>query len=85
MSGNEALDAEIARIDQGGSAWQETDAVVDVQVKRPMDRVVPVRLSADTWDLLRKEAHELGIGPSTLIRMWVLERLRQARGAQTVA
>ena len=38
---------------------------------------IPVRLSAEKWEELRKEARELGIGPTTLARMWILERLRQ--------
>jgi len=48
-----------------------------VEVKKPLDKVIPVRLSAEKWEELRKEARELGIGPTTLARMWILERLRQ--------
>ena len=66
-------------------AWQETDEVVAVEVKRPLDKVVPVRLSSEKWEELRREAGELGIGPTTLVRMWVLEKLREvARGRQSV-
>ena len=36
-----------------------------------------VRLPDDTLAALTKQAHELGVGPSTLVRMWVLERLRE--------
>jgi hypothetical protein len=68
---------EIEKIDQGGDAWDETDQVVQVEVKRPLNMVIPVRLSSDKWEQVRAEARELGIGPSTLVRMWVLERLRQ--------
>jgi hypothetical protein len=50
---------------------------VQVEVKKPLDKVIPVRLSADKWEELRREAKELGIGPITLARMWILERLRQ--------
>ena len=60
-----------------GKTWEETDEVVEVEVKKPLDHVIPVRLSADKWEEIRAEARELGIGPSTLLRMWVLERLRQ--------
>lgn len=70
------LNSEIERIGQG-PAWNETDEVVDVQVRAPLDKVIPVRLSAEKWEELRKEARELGIGPTTLARMWILERLRQ--------
>ncbi len=70
------LDKEIQRIEQG-DAWDETDEVVQVEVKKPLDKVIPVRLSAEKWEELRKEARELGVGPTTLARMWILERLRQ--------
>jgi hypothetical protein len=69
------LDKEVERIEQG-DAWDETDEVVQVEVKKPLAKVIPVRLSAEKWEELRKEAQELGIGPTTLARMWILERLR---------
>jgi len=69
------LDNELQRIEQG-DAWHETDEVVQVEVKRPLDKVIPVRLPADDWAKLRREARELGVGPTTLARMWILERLR---------
>ena len=70
------LDKELQRIEHG-DAWDEGDEVVKVEVKKPLDKVIPVRLSADKWEALRREAGELGIGPTTLARMWILERLRQ--------
>lgn len=73
----EDIEREVERIDQGGNAWRSTDEVVDMQPKRPLDTVVPVRLSSQTWQALRREARELGVGPSTLLRMWVLEKLRE--------
>ena len=71
-----ALDKEIKEIDQG-NAWDEDDEVVQIEVKKPLDKVIPVRLSSDKWEELRREAAELGIGPTTLARMWILEHLRQ--------
>jgi len=70
------LDKAIKQIEQG-NAWDESDEVVQVEAKKPLDKVIPVRLSADKWEELRKVARELGIGPTTLARMWILERLRQ--------
>ena len=70
------LDKEIERIEQG-DAWDARDEVVQVEVKKPLDKVIPVRLSSEKWEELREEARELGIGPTTLARMWILERLRQ--------
>lgn len=60
-----------------GNAWEETDEVIQVEVKKPLDKVIPVRLPADKWEQIRQEARELGVGPTTLARMWLLERLRQ--------
>ena len=70
------LDKAVESIEQG-EAWNETDEVVQVEVKKPLDKVIPVRLSADRWEELRQEAREMGIGPTTLARMWILESLRQ--------
>ena len=70
------LDKAVERIEQG-EAWDKTDEVVQAEVKKPLDKVIPVRLSADKWEEIRQEARELGIGPTTLARMWILERLRQ--------
>jgi hypothetical protein len=70
------IDEAIKKIEQG-NAWEEGDEVVQVEVKKPLDKVIPVRLSADKWEEIRMEARELGVGPTTLARMWILERLRQ--------
>lgn len=70
-------DKEVEKIEQGDNAWDETDEVVRVEVKKPLDKVIPMRLPADKWEQIREEARELGIGPTTLSRMWILERLRQ--------
>ena len=39
------IDKEIQRIEQG-YVWKETDKVVKVEVKKPLDKVIPVRLSS---------------------------------------
>ena len=70
------MDKAIKDIEQGNT-WDERDEVVQVKMKKPLDKVIPVRLSADKWEELRREARELGVGPTTLARMWLLERLRQ--------
>ena len=72
------IDEAVQRIEEG-DAWNETDEVVEVDIKRPLDKVIPVRLPSAKWAALRDEARELGIGPSTLARMWILERLRRVR------
>jgi hypothetical protein len=70
------IQREIERIDAGGDAWNEDDEVVEIEFKRPLDKVVPVRLASAHWYRLYHEAHELGVGPTTLARMWILEKLR---------
>jgi hypothetical protein len=70
------VDKDLDRIEQG-DAWDESDKVVQVDVKRPLDKVIPVRLSSEDWRAMRREARDLGVGPTTLARMWILERLRQ--------
>jgi hypothetical protein len=70
------IDKAIKEIEQG-NAWDESDEVVQVEIKKPLDKVIPVRLSADKWEEIRREARELGVGPTTLARMWILERLRR--------
>lgn len=60
-----------------GDAWNVSDEVVRIEVKKPLDRVIPVRLPSDKWEQIREEARELGVGPTTLARMWILECLRQ--------
>ena len=69
---------EAVRNIEAGDAWEETDEVVELEVKRPLDRVIPVRMPSGKWEELRREARELGVGPTTLARMWILERLRQS-------
>jgi hypothetical protein len=70
------LDNTIEKLEQN-NAWLDTDEVVQTETKKPLDKVIPVRLSSEKWEELRREAKELGIGPTTLARMWILERLRQ--------
>jgi len=51
----------------------------DVEVARPLvKRGLTVKLDHDTIEQLTTIAHERGIGPSTLVRMWILEQLRAA-------
>ncbi len=70
------LDKTIEGIEQD-NAWNDSDEVVQIEVKKPLDKVIPIRLSADKWEEIRQEARELGVGPTTLVRMWVLDHLRQ--------
>ena len=61
---------------EAGEAWKESEEVVELEVKRPLDSL-SIRLASDERSELRREAQELGVGPTTLVRMWVLEKLRE--------
>jgi predicted DNA binding CopG/RHH family protein len=37
---------------------------------------ITIRLDEETLEILRQQAHRKGIGPTTLARMWILERLQ---------
>src|SRR5579859_3686304 len=40
-------------------------------------KAMAVRLEAETYAALEKRARALGVGPSTLTRMWILEHLQR--------
>ncbi len=69
------IEREVQKLEEG-EAWEESDEVVEIEVKRPLNKIIPVRLPSEKWEELRREAHELGVGPTTLARMWILEKLR---------
>lgn len=50
---------------------------VKVRFSRRLSEGLNIRLDKETLEVLRLKAHEQGIGPTTLVRMWILERLRQ--------
>jgi|GEM_PF-2124994 hypothetical protein len=79
------LRAEVERIDAGGDTWDNSRPLSETErphFKRPMEKVIPIRVSAEQWQALREEAERLGIGPTTLVRMWALEQLRAVRTAR---
>jgi len=56
--------------------WVE---VKRVKVARPLGHILAVRLDARTIDRLAEVGRAKGLGPSTLARMWLLERLEQEK------
>jgi predicted DNA binding CopG/RHH family protein len=50
---------------------------VKVRFAKNLSEGITIRLDPDTLEQLRAKAHEKGIGPTTLARMWILEHLRQ--------
>jgi len=71
------FDKEVERIDAGGTAWSHDDEeVLDFEVKRPLDKLVSIRLTDAEFRLLLKEARSRGVGHNTLAHDWVMERLK---------
>jgi hypothetical protein len=54
---------------------------VKVRFAKNLSEAITVRLDPETLTELRVRAHEKGVGPTTLARMWILERLREGRPA----
>jgi predicted DNA binding CopG/RHH family protein len=52
---------------------------VKVSFAKNLSQPLTIRLDPETLAQLREQAHEKGIGPTTLARMWLLERLRSER------
>jgi hypothetical protein len=65
--------------------WDDDDEIVEVEVRVPLDKIIPVRLASEKWAALHHEAKELGIGPTTLARMWILEKLRAVQAERAPA
>lgn len=51
---------------------------VKLRFARKLSEGFTIRLDPETLQKLRSLAHEKGIGPTTLIRMWILEHLKEA-------
>src|SRR5690242_8956365 len=58
--------------------WDELRPV-QVRFARNLSEGITVRLEPETLAELRSYAKEQGIGPTTLMRMWVLERLKETK------
>ena len=65
--------------------WKE----VKLKIAKPLEHILGVRLDAKTIDLLTKLGGEMGIGPSTLVRIWVMEKLnshsKKSRSSRNVS
>jgi hypothetical protein len=68
------------------AAWWDTHSITDyldelepveVRFAKNLSNPMAVRLDPEDRVELNRRAKELGVGPSTLVRMWVRERLRQ--------
>jgi hypothetical protein len=74
-------------LDEEAELWETHDTTqfedefeeVRVKVTRPLSHILAVRLDARTIDRLAEVGRAKGLGPSTLARMWLLERLEQEK------
>jgi CopG antitoxin of type II toxin-antitoxin system len=73
-----SLEEEAAFWDTHSTAdYEDAFKPVRVRVAKRLSTGVTIRFDPETLWRLRAIAQEQGIGPTTLIRMWVLERLKQ--------
>lgn len=56
--------------------YQDEFKTVKVRFAKNLSEGLHIRLDPETLTKLRIEAKEKGIGPTTLVRMWVKEQLR---------
>src|SRR5829696_4079997 len=52
---------------------------VRLRVARNLSQGITIRFDAETLEQLRMRARKKGIGPTTLARMWILERLTNSK------
>jgi len=50
---------------------------IEMTVSRPLKVTYTIRLELQTIEKMREIAANMGIGPTTLARMWILEKLRE--------
>lgn len=56
----------------------EGDKLVKVKFAKNLHHILGVRLDPQTITELEEQGKKKGIGPSTLARMWILEKLHQS-------
>lgn len=57
--------------------YQDEFKTVKVRFAKNLSECLTLRLDSQTLARLRALAHKKGIGPTTLARMWILERLQE--------
>lgn len=56
--------------------WDDLESA-KVKFAKNLSKGITVRLDPKTLDKLRSYAHEKGIGPTTLARMWIIDHLKE--------
>lgn len=57
--------------------YQDEFKTVKVRFAKNLSQGITIRLDPETLAKLRTQAHEKGLGPTTLARMWILEHLKE--------
>lgn len=57
--------------------YQDEFKIVQVKFAKNLSEGITIRFDQITLNKLRKLAHDKGLGPTTLARMWILEHLGQ--------
>ena len=76
---------DFSNVDEEAEFWDTHDTTefedefkpVQVRFAKNLSEGFKVRFDPETARKIREYAHEQGIGPTTLIRMWILEHLRE--------
>lgn len=59
--------------------YQHEFKIVKARFAKNLSQGITIRLDPETLANLRVQAQEKGLGPTTLVRMWVLERLKEQK------
>ena len=78
---------EFATIEEEAEFWDTHDITdylgelkpVEVRFARHLSEGITIRLDPEAAVELRDIAEELGVGPTALMRMWVMERLNEVK------
>lgn len=62
--------------------WDELEPI-KVKFAKNLSRGVTIRFDVETLNELREYAHRLGTHPTTLARMWILERLHDISNSRS--
>ena len=61
--------------------YQDEFKTARARFSKNLSEGLNIRLDEETLTALRATAREQGIGPTTLVRMWILEHLRHRKSA----
>lgn len=60
--------------------YQDEFTTVKVRFRKNLSEGLHIRLDPDSLTRLRETANRRGVGPTTLVRMWILEHLQAHPG-----